>query len=40
MVLSRQDRPKCKLCLLNVMVLGAFDPSSLWVDEVALKESV
>ena len=40
MVLSRQDRPKCKLCMLNVMVFGAFDLSSLWVVKVALKESV
>ena len=40
MVLSRPDRPKCKLCLLNVMVLGAFDPSSLCIVKVALKEAV
>ena len=31
MVLSRRDRPKCKPCLLNVMVLGAVThPLSVW----------
>ena len=40
MVLSRLDRPKCKLCLLNGMILGAFGPSFLCVVKVVLKESV